>query len=65
MALTWRNVTVLTSAALRDRNDPRPGTGSIMQSSQHKMVTLVNGKVVGRGIHASVLQALTGTQVIS
>src|ERR1700684_2040771 len=44
-ALICRNVSVLTSAAPRDRSEPRPDAGSVMQSSQHKMVTLVNGNV--------------------
>jgi hypothetical protein len=44
-ALTWRNVAELTSAAERDRSDPRVGTDSVMRLSQHKMVTFVNGKV--------------------
>ncbi|EUA58417.1 hypothetical protein I550_1560 [Mycobacterium intracellulare 1956] len=44
-----RRVYVLTAAAPRDRNDPRAGTPSVMQRSQHQMVTLVNGIVGGRG----------------
>src|ERR1700722_11296998 len=46
-ALIGRNVVMLTRAAERDRSDPRVGTDSVMRSSQHKMVTLVNGNVVG------------------
>ena len=45
-ALTCRNVAKLTSAAERDRSDPRVGTDSVMRLSQHKMVTFVNGNVV-------------------
>ena len=46
-ALICRNVNALTSAAARDRSDPRAGTPSaVMRLSQQKMVTLVNGKVV-------------------
>ena len=45
-ALTCRNVIMLTSAAERDRRDPRVGTDSVMRQSQHKMVTFVNGNVV-------------------
>lgn len=44
-ALTCRNVAKLTSAAERDRSDPRVGTDSVMGQSQHKMVTFVNGNV--------------------
>jgi hypothetical protein len=44
-ALICRNVNPLTSAAARDRSDPRAGTPSVMRLSQQKMVTLVNGKV--------------------
>ena len=44
-ALSWRNVAKLTSAAERDRSDPRVGTDSVMRQSQHKMVTFVNGNV--------------------
>jgi hypothetical protein len=52
-ALICRNVNVLTSAAPRDRSDPRPGTGSFMRMSQHKMVTLVNGNVGRRATTSS------------
>lgn len=45
-ALTCRNVNVLTRAAERDRNEPRVGTDSVMEQSQHKMVTFVNGNVI-------------------
>jgi hypothetical protein len=41
--LIGRNVYVLTAAAPRERNDPRPGTPSVMKRSQYQMVTLVNG----------------------
>ena len=44
-ALICRNVNALTSAAARDRSDPRAGTPSVMRFSQQKMATLVNGKV--------------------
>src|ERR1700743_515087 len=44
-ALPWRNVAMLTSAAERDRSDPRVGIDSVMRQSQHKMVTFVNGNV--------------------
>src|SRR5947209_15224101 len=44
-ALTWRSVTQLTSAAERDRSDPRVGIDSVIRLSQHKMVTFVNGNV--------------------
>ena len=44
-ALTWRNVAMLTSAAERDRSDPRVGIDSVMRQSQHRMVTFVNGNV--------------------
>jgi hypothetical protein len=44
-ALSCRNVAKLTSAAERDRSDPRVGTASVMRQSQHKMVTFVNGNV--------------------
>ena len=44
-ALTCRNVAMLTSAAERDRSDPRVGIDSVMRESQHRMVTFVNGNV--------------------
>ena len=57
-ALTCRNVVMLTRAAERDRSDPRVGTDSVMQMSQHKMVTFVNGNVLrvadGEAGHAGV-----------
>src|ERR1700744_336055 len=46
-ALICRNVVMLTRAAERDRSDPRVGTDSVMRMSQHKMVTFVNGNVLG------------------
>ncbi len=48
-ALICRNVVMLSSAAERDRSDPRVGTDSVMRMSQHKMVTFVNGNVVACG----------------
>lgn len=44
-ALSCRNVAMLASAAERDRSDPRVGIDSVMQESQHGMVTFVNGNV--------------------
>ena len=44
-ALICRNVAMLTSAAERERNDPRVGIDSVMRESQHEMVTFVNGNV--------------------
>ncbi|BBC67056.1 hypothetical protein NJB1907f44_22280 [Mycobacterium marinum] len=32
----------LTATAVRDRNDPRTGTMSVIKCSQYQMVTLVN-----------------------
>ena len=46
-ALTCRNVAILTSAAERDRSDPRVGIDSVMRKSQHRMVTFVNGSFEG------------------
>jgi hypothetical protein len=43
MPVIGRRVYALTAAAPRDRNEPRAGTPSVMQSSQSQMVTLVNG----------------------
>ena len=46
-ALICRNVVMLSRAAERDRSDPRVGTDSVMRMSQHKMVTFVNGNIIG------------------
>jgi hypothetical protein len=59
--LTCRNVAMLTSAAERDRSDPRVGIDSVMRESQHGMVTFVNGNVdpACRELLADIARGLT------